>query len=135
MKIGMNANELRIGNLVNFESLLGAHNGGAICSISAKHVTFKTGTEIPIEALKPIPLTEEWFLRFGFKLLAHKYREIKYGENQFMPKKYWSPVSFSLHSFGCISHFGGIVLPANIQYVHQLQNLYFALTGEELTIK
>jgi hypothetical protein len=23
----------------------------------------------------------------------------------------------------------------NIRYVHQLQNLYFALTGEELTIK
>ena len=23
----------------------------------------------------------------------------------------------------------------NIKYVHQLQNLYFALTGEELTIK
>lgn len=24
---------------------------------------------------------------------------------------------------------------SNLEYVHQLQNLYFALTGEELTIK
>jgi hypothetical protein len=26
-------------------------------------------------------------------------------------------------------------IASNIMYVHQLQNLYFALTGEELTIK
>ena len=29
----------------------------------------------------------------------------------------------------------GVIKPAECDYVHQLQNLYFALTGEELTIK
>lgn len=28
-----------------------------------------------------------------------------------------------------------ITIPRNIKYVHQLQNLFFALTGEELVLK
>ena len=28
-----------------------------------------------------------------------------------------------------------VYLPVRIDYVHQLQNLFYALTGEELTIK
>jgi hypothetical protein len=36
-----------------------------------------------------------------------------------------------MHKGNSISHW----LNINIDYVHQLQNLYFALTGEELTFK
>jgi hypothetical protein len=88
---------------------------------------------------KPIPLTEEWLLKLGFSMddeylsmwindykYCFKYRDwaknwafyIEYTDSPH-PKdenqKY--PVSF------------------DIRYVNQLQNLYFALTGEELEIK
>lgn len=79
----------------------------------------------------PIPLTEEWLLRFGFK----------------GPKseagKYYSLSKHRVYLFdsGCEFEFNICeTLRVNlhhrykqIQHVHQLQNLYFALTGEELT--
>ena len=73
---------------------------------------------------RPIPLTEEWLIKFGFVrvgMLTMRldkftcYCEEDYTDN------------FCL---GDIELFD--VVP---KYVHQLQNLYFALTGEELTIK
>ena len=61
---------------------------------------------------KPIPLTEEWLKRFN-----------------------WNPpkdigVSFSLTTDEI--HFVAGNYYKKIEHVHQLQNLYFALTGEEL---
>ena len=60
---------------------------------------------------KPIPLTEEWLVK------------LKMEHNESLTKgngTYW----FTL-----------ITPHTPITYVHQLQNLYHALTGEELTIK
>jgi len=81
------------------------------------------------DSCKPIPLTEEWLLRFGFEL-----KEAVMDE-----KKYYGWLNFSFHldiNFIEKSFFyhwmGGNI---DIKYVHQLQNLYFALTGEELEIK
>ena len=78
---------------------------------------------------KPIPLTEEWLLRMGFKevkmvdgIWAYCYQGFYYvndGQIRFMCEKD-----------------GVIFLDQNVLiYIHQLQNLYFALTGEELKIK
>ena len=68
---------------------------------------------------KPIPLTEEWLLKFGFDSMFsgagyHK-NGVEIGNN----------------------HNGFYILATSyqIEFIHQLQNLYFALTGEELTIK
>lgn len=74
---------------------------------------------------KPIPLTEEWLVKLGFKKDRIDYwrpDEWFYAINQKSDGTFWlaedecDPVT-------------------EIKYVHQLQNLYFALTGEELTIK
>jgi len=89
---------------------------------------------------EPIPLTEEWLIKFGaeksndeyggFFLPKHngtrlriKYAERYIGESKV---KCWS-------IFFGIGRYGGFYVQAD--HVHQLQNLYFALTGEELTIK
>lgn len=71
----------------------------------------------------PIPLTEEWLAKFGFE-----YREMNLGYvkeategNIYISKKF----TFEFDGFN-------IGMQREIQYVHQLQNLYFALTGEEL---
>ena len=65
--------------------------------------------------VKPIPLTEEWLKRFN-----------------------WNPpkdigVSFSLTTDEI--HFVAGNYYKKIEHVNQLQNLYFALTGEELELK
>lgn len=74
--------------------------------------------------VSPIPLTEEWLLKFGF--------EYSGGEGYLMPCGEYIYASLR----------NGYMLDAHknhdfkgIHYVHQLQNLYFALTQEKLTIK
>lgn len=74
-----------------------------------------------IETCKPIPLTEEWLLKFGFEEYMDGLRL-----NSIVIRLEKSELWYvSKHN---------IVLN-KIRYVHQLQNLYFALTGEELTVK
>jgi len=75
--------------------------------------------EVELKEIDPIPLTEEWLIKFGFKNWGDKYT--------------WSTKARG----GVIVHKRkrGWVVRKNmpiIEYVHQLQNIYFALTGKEL---
>jgi hypothetical protein len=74
---------------------------------------------------EPIPLTEEWKLKFGFEKTEwdnfNSYRLI-IGNNDY---------TIVLYSDGNCEV--GDIITCKIEYVHQLQNLYFALKGEELT--
>ena len=103
----MKATELRIGNLVlENETQQVGQVDLVIIGIIERELN---------HTYKPIPLTEEWLERFN-----------------------WNPpkdigVSFSLTTYEI--HFVAGNYYKKIEYVHQLQNLYFALTGEELTIK
>jgi hypothetical protein len=69
------------------------------------------------EEAKPIPLTEEWLVKFGFEGWDKGDYTMNLSNANFYKLPIWQP------------------LAKNIKHVHQLQNLYFALTGEELTIK
>ena len=118
----MEANELRINNYVYpFDDIY--------------LVTKKTILEDCIQVcfkdfentneLHPIPLTEEWFLKFGFEKSDTYYT---YWINEFKAFIIMSD-SRREHYFLCDCD-----VDTNIQYVHELQNLYFALTKQELTI-
>lgn len=75
---------------------------------------------------EPIPLTEEWLLRFGLK------RGYKKVTIEFAPDFYLhidEEMKVSIEEYG-----EGEQLLEHIQYVHQLQNLYFALVGLELEL-
>ena len=72
----------------------------------------------------PIPLTEEILFKCGFTRFGKSFRL-----NTFE----YCPISKNLVIHGHGGYYTGLIL--KIQYLHQLQNLYFALTGEELTIK
>lgn len=89
------------------------------------------------DMLYGVPLTPEWLTKFGF-VESNSYTE--------------NVRRFRKDNFTQLADYGGqmIVLPEggfaylscgyyeneiDCAYVHQLQNLYFALTGEELTIK
>ena len=79
--------------------------------------------------IKPIPLTEDWLIKFGFAKDADR--------NQY--KKGWFRICDTISqglSFVDLDVFqNDECVWVAVKYVHQLQNLYFALTGEELTIK
>lgn len=80
--------------------------------------------------LEPIPLTEEWLLKFGFEKNFNNFYEklINKDEDDFIGKL---TDYFFAYYIDKKDNYPLIY----IKYVHQLQNLYFALTGEELTIK
>ncbi len=76
-----------------------------------------------MEDIEPIPLTEEWLLKFGFE-------KTWYGVEDALIELQKTEKGYIL-SINCNEYTEG----KEFYYVHQLQNLYFALTGEELTIK
>lgn len=109
----MEARELRIGNWVCLPS-------GVNCQIDREDFKYQDGLA-NIENYNPIPLTEEWLLRFEWNYL-------KRGVYQYLNS------DFQIDESGHL-YYGSSYCGINIQYVHQLQNLYFALTGTELELK
>jgi hypothetical protein len=70
---------------------------------------------------RPIPLTEEWLLKFGF----HEIIDGNLRKGMLIVTK---------GSKGELTVTIRMIMIKTIKHVHQLQNLYFALTGEELTL-
>ena len=116
----MKTTELRIGNLISWIS---SENIEKVMKIDLKYVN-----EVSEKDLSPIPLTEEWLLKFGF-------------ENQQIELDYPDKLLIISATVGGKYYFylddaDGSTFGLNyIQYVHQLQNLYFILTGTELEIR
>lgn len=118
----MKANELRIGNLIidehgTLSNIVEITDYDRIAVGNNRVVTDLSNCE-------PIPLTEEWAEKFGVQ--------------------YTDTITYK----GYIIRFDNIVITikndmvylmgqqiSNVKYVHQFQNLYFILTGKELTIK
>ena len=119
----MQPNEIRVGNCVL--------KGGDI--FIADPVTIMCANNY-----NPIPLTEEWLVKFGFEK-----EPLSYSKNIDLfggGKK----ISVSGDYLYIIDSEKQTTIPTDIItiwnkdvkkefYVHQLQNLYFALTGEELS--
>ena len=81
---------------------------------------------------KPIPLTEEWLLKLGFKQCG--YEMLSWKHETLLPSFNldginWADFDEPDYQFLNYKVADEIL---RIDYVHQLQNLYFALTGEEL---
>jgi hypothetical protein len=117
----MKASELRIGNLFIEE-----HSDKIIEVIGLKknRITF-TGNFYGKWQAKPILLTEEWLLKFGFEKMENNWKCL----DLHFATISWERLAGLTLSFEKESTY----LP-HIKYVHQLQNLHFALTGEELII-
>lgn len=116
----MQANELRIGNHILLKDkvvkLCGVTDNGFYV-YEDRNSVFNL-----IEKAKPIELTEEILLKCGFEFKPK-------GEEVY--EQFWICNDFEIwqHSEGFCHDFlnGG-----DVNYLHQLQNLYFALTNEEL---
>lgn len=124
--------KLQKGNILQYEH----YDGGEIkqfvfvYEILETEIRFKTqsgtkcGVALSLELFKPIPLTKEWLVKFDF--YKRDWAEDIVYENQF-------PLLKDGDAWKLIDNdFIGL---KNIEFVHQLQNLYFALTDEELILK
>lgn len=115
------ANELRIGNWINvygkFEK---------VESIGTYGVSFYTGfAKYTLPNLKPITLTEEILLKCGAKLQGIEY----------IIKASALPIKIRISYGIAYCGFGNVYLGDRIKFLHELQNLYQALTGQELKIE
>lgn len=80
------------------------------------------------ENLKPIEITEEILLKCGFKKIDHHRFKI-------IPSEFEFYYTISVHDNCFRIYVGDSIICANvIFYLHQLQNLYFTLTNQELEI-
>lgn len=117
----MNAKELRIGNLIQFEgkqcTVKEIDQGGAV-------VLFEDEEEIWIDIfqLEPIPLTEEKIVKLLF------WHDDYYNSAKRFVSK--SPIILIKgNGYYTLCHYP----ICKIQYVHQLQNVVFDIKGQELT--
>jgi hypothetical protein len=116
----MTAQELRIGNWLHYSDvrIVKPERRNKDFQVIADDISYLS--DYPqTNWIQPIPLTEEWFLKFGFESI--------YSGTCYVQKR----VEIAYNS---MQGFYIIMSGLKIEYVHQLQNLYFALTGEELTI-
>lgn len=118
----MTANELRIGNW--YKPLGGAGN----IKLESDWISYFAKY---IELLEGIPLTEEWLVKFGFKKADKDTYKIDLHPTWGNLEISITDTSFSISKYNSDSDVPGDALES----VHRLQNLYFALTGIELTIK
>jgi hypothetical protein len=128
----MKATELRIGNLTQDSK----GNLLKVIGLTDDNISYYVvdRSKFPLEVgwqAEPIPLTEEWLVKFGLN-------EIKENDPHFsniFGNPHW--IQYLERIKGVVLHIGGgeHFTIENINHVHQLQNLVHALTGEELTIK
>lgn len=117
-----NGNELRIGNWVRFKHLLcfiitiKQDN----CEIQSSRLVVNSSYDF----IEPIPLTPEILEKCGFEkggiyFYFSKFRVVKIANSD-----NWLILLSNHYQHIC-----------RLQHLHQLQNLYYALTGEELNFK
>jgi len=88
-----------------------------------------------VDYLYPIPLTEEWLIKFGFIKVGSEWKLFPCFEVQIIVfnEDNYNGVMFYTRTIH--TNYTPIYCGNYINYVHQLQNLYFALTNQELEIK
>lgn len=133
----MDIKELRIGNYVDQASYCGLMR--IACLYYDKTYVDLIGPyqtvsgRFDLAGIYPIELTKEWFIKMGFESIASNVPNLVEstpfdGQRQIR----WDSIDgLAIQTVGS----GWIWRLKDIKYVHQLQNLYFALTGKELTIK
>jgi hypothetical protein len=124
----MKANELRIGNWIRTSKEEQAVDVlcDSLSTINQHCITY--------DMVAPIQLTEQWLIRFGFE------KDEEFDEGGIVDYRYFLhkrnftlsfTSNFSTEDFIYVNYNQGGV---DCFFIHQLQNLYFALTGEELKL-
>lgn len=130
----MQVNELRIGNYVNHigydfhEDEIIPDGTYDVHIVDIETLMFLEGKMdyYTKSGFQPILLNEEWVTNFGFNYIA-------YDGFRMSLEKHNLTYNYFLDTKKCYVNINGENI--FIEYVHQFQNIHFALTGEELKIK
>ncbi len=119
-------NELRIGNIVSHDDNTGifkviginlSEEGYLINTESAKNEVWLNNVDL----IKKVPLTKKWLFKMGFEYYEEEamyfHSEEKLLAVDLNTEEFWYCGSYNFQL---------------VQYVHQLQNIYFALENEEI---
>jgi hypothetical protein len=126
MNNNINFKELRLDNYICINNNLHPCRVKEITMSSVVVESIKENYSEPtINSMNPIPLTEEWLLKMGGKKVNTLDWCIMFGGIEFYCRynKFW------------YCSIGSVYLSDRIQFVHQVQNLYFSITNQELTMK
>ena len=119
--------ELRIGNYVEYNGEIIKLDGSLLCCYIQNELDYP---------FNEVPLTEEILLKFGFNEVEGErwcnmhedFEECNYYYLS-MFKIYYNPETDRFED-DSLYHFN-----VNLKYVHQLQNLFYITTGQDLPIK
>ena len=129
-------NELRIGNWV-----WNGYSGYMVVtelkreSISLRHHQFEVDGKYSYSDISPIPLTPEILIACGFK--DTRTRRVGFPDDiiEFNNGDYEINVDDGYNFVLATNDYGSMSAFVEVKYLHQLQNLYYSLTGQELIYK
>lgn len=107
--------ELRIGNLVSVNGQIGKVDAISYNPKGRSHLSVEGIGLIGVDQAEPIPLTDDWYIKFEYECLQELIVD--------MSCKSLYPVEEDIHSWA---------MEITRLKVHELQNLFQTLTGEEL---
>lgn len=130
----MQPQELRIGNWVKSDEV-------GIIQVNAHLILHLTQVLSAVSGfVEPIPISEEWLLKMGFEKVYASWMRIYYTVD--MEDEETETIGIYIHvetGNCCIlnqtDNEQGANTKQSIKYVNQLQNLFYALSGQELEIK
>jgi hypothetical protein len=137
--------ELRIGNLVQYQDqVIVVDQVGKNCILHERNGMSEViicigdfGDQLPGLDISPIPITPEWLERLGLEKVVDYYDlDFNGGGLRFLSNldecRLFTGSEYSLR---VAMDYDTCEIPNTPKYVHQLQNLYHALTGQELEVK
>jgi hypothetical protein len=131
----MKARELRIGNFIDYEKTTHIVQSLDRWHINSYWIKDVEGEELyrhPISQTEPIPLTEEWLLKLGFEFDV----KIEYAIGIESVRYYkLNSIKIGIEESGKMEWYHSYQQAiVKLRYVHQLQNLFYSLTGTELSL-
>ncbi len=131
-------NDLREGNLIFAETgLLGLE----VHVVTGQDIADICFGKVASNSIAGIELTPEWLERMGFESQSKSEDVYKYTigpDHYILIGKLRKNSEFTMYELWFTDSNGDAAFPyalPELKYVHKLQNLYYSLTGEELTIK
>ena len=122
------SNELRIGNWISLHGQIIDVDGISMGCINPMWTSGETFYDGYVKDAEPIPLDESWLIRAGFENIGMNVWSNNSDYNVDFDSMLGSQLR--LKTSDNYDLFGPIFF-----HVHQFQNLFFALTGTELTFK
>lgn len=127
----MEAKNLRIGNYItltkSFKEFCESRNVETsllrVTKIGYQEVELNRLIDVNVSTIEAIPLTIEWVLKFNFKY------------NDFTTLYEFDDIQIDVSELETVIFYRGVEVVSTLKYVHELQNLFFTITGQELELK